>query len=123
MSDEQQARGSWLKRREMRHENLGPNGRGLNIVKVAGTILGFALSLGLFAVAVEVGAQKEKISQLEQARSSNGENVRRLEQRIDDKVRQLEKKIDETDDKVQKILEAVGEIRGELRAARRRAGE
>jgi hypothetical protein len=89
----------------------GDERRGISYASIGGAV-GLVVSLvGLGGVAMQAGAQKEKINQLEK---------RDVETRvlIDSKAKDLKTDIAKTDDKVDKILEAMGEIKGELRAAR-----
>jgi hypothetical protein len=90
----------------------GDDRRGVSYTSI-GAAVGIVVSLvGLGGVVMEAGAQKEKINQLEKRETET-------KQLIETKAKDLKIDLNKTDEKVDKILEALGEIKGELRAARR----
>jgi hypothetical protein len=99
--------------RDLMRKLRGDDKRRVSYASIAAAV-GLVVSLvGLGGVVMEAGAQKEKINQLEKREVET-------KQLIESKARDLKSDLSKTDDKVDKILEALGEIKGELRADRRR---
>jgi len=91
------------------------NRRGLSWASITGGVGLVVALVGLGGVVMDVGAQKEKIQQLEKRDTE----TRTL---IQQKADEAKKERDQTGGKVDRILETLGEIRGELRSARNDRG-
>lgn len=86
--------------------------RGVSIASISASIGIVVALVGLGGVILDAGAQKEKVQQLEKREAET-------KQLIENKVKDLKADLNKTDTKVDKILETLGEIKGELRTDRR----